>query len=80
MSLKIKKASSTQPFMDDGSLTSLRRQTIEEVLPNAHGMAVVTYDLDGDDPTKWTVTLKIFARIDKICGIENNMIGNDTKH
>jgi hypothetical protein len=65
--------------MDDHSLAVLRKQTTDEVIPHAHGEAVVTCNLEGSDPLKWTVTVKIFEQI--TVPITGNFVdGNRTEH
>ena len=66
--------------MDDKSITELRKQTTEEVLPKAHGAAVVSSNLKGTNPLEWTVTVKIFETISAITKRENFIDGNETHH
>jgi len=66
--------------MDDKSITRLRKQTTEEVLPKAHGAAVVSSNLKARNPLEWTVTVKIFERISSISEPENFVDGNETQH
>jgi hypothetical protein len=65
--------------MDDESLAVLRKQTTSEVIPEAHGRSVVTCNLEGNDPLKWTVTVKIFEQI--TVPITGSFVdGNRTQH
>jgi len=66
--------------MDDESVAVLRKQTTDEVIPQAHGAAVVTWNLEGSNPLEWTVTVKIFQRISEIDPHENFVVGNETQH
>jgi hypothetical protein len=66
--------------MDDDSLAILRQQTTKEVIPHAHGEAVVTCNLEGSDPLKWTVTVRIFEQLTFPAHRGSFVDGNETQH
>ena len=80
MKMDMSQQVSSEVCMDDESLAVLRKQTTTEVIPQAHGAAVVSYNLQGNNPLKWTVTVRVFEQITQLPPPESFVEGNNTQH